>query len=231
VLSNRKPVKRKGKVQLIDATQWFEPLRKNLGKKNCVLSETDIERITQTYLAFAETEQSKIFANEAFGYSRVTVDRPLRLKGLDSGRAYSPKEIKALRQSAERDETAPAVIRSVHRGDRIGPDPLRGLFEATVGGKRCVVEYEPDADLRDTEQVPLLEEGGIEAFVRREVIPHAPDAWYDPESVRIGYEIGFTRFFYSPQQVRPLEQIQADILALERDSQGLLAGIIGEHTQ
>jgi hypothetical protein len=81
-----------------------------------------------------------------------------------------------------------------------------------------VVEYEPDPDLRDTEQVPLLEEGGIEAFLRREVLPHAPDAWYVPDSVKIGYEISFTRYFYKPQPLRTLEEIRADILALESRS-------------
>ena len=79
VLTNRKPEHRKGKVQLIDATKWFRPLRKNLGKKNCELGEEDIERICQTFLDFEETEQSKIFDNEAFGYWKVTVERPLRL--------------------------------------------------------------------------------------------------------------------------------------------------------
>src|SRR5205823_5912266 len=79
VLSNRKPRHRRGKVQLIDATQWFKPLRKNLGKKNCELSPEDIERISRTFLEFKETPESKIFQNEAFGYWKVTVERPLRL--------------------------------------------------------------------------------------------------------------------------------------------------------
>ena len=79
VLSNRKPEHRRGKVQLIDATQWSRPLRKNLGSKNCELSDEDIQRICNTFLAFEETEQSKIFPNEAFGYWKVTVERPLRL--------------------------------------------------------------------------------------------------------------------------------------------------------
>ena len=73
-----------GKVQLIDATQWFKPLRKNLGKKNCELAEDDISRICDTFLAFEETEQSKIFPNAAFGYWKVTVERPLRIKGIDA---------------------------------------------------------------------------------------------------------------------------------------------------
>ena len=71
-----------------------------------------------------------------------------------------------------------------------------------IGARRCVVEYEPDSELRDTEQVPLLEPGGIEAFIRREVLPHAADAWYDPTSVKTGYEISFTRYFYKPQPLR-----------------------------
>ncbi len=110
-------------------------------------------------------------------------------------------------------------------------DPLRGLFEATVAGKRRVVEYEPDTDLRDTEQVPLLEEGGIETFLRREVLPHAPDAWYDSGGVKTGYEISFTRYFYKPQPLRTLEEIRADILALERETEGLLDGIVGGGTR
>ncbi|MGE5481315.1 MAG: type I restriction-modification system subunit M [Bacteroidota bacterium] len=226
VLTNRKPEHRRGKVQLIDATQWYTPLRKNLGKKNCELSEEDIDRICDTFLRFEETEQSKIFPNAAFGYWKVTVERPLRLRGIDPNRVYAPKEIKALKEGADRDEAAPPVIRKIHkRGTE--PDPLRGRFEATVDGKRCVVEYEPDTDLRDTEQIPLLEPGGIEAFLRREVLPYAPDAWYDPESVKIGYEISFTRYFYKPEPLRTLEEIRVDILALEKETEGLLDEIIG----
>jgi type I restriction enzyme M protein len=227
VLTNRKPAHRHGKVQLIDATQWFKPLRKNLGKKNCELSDDDIQRICDTFLAFEETEQSKIFPNAAFGYSKVTVERPLRLKGIDAGRAYSPREIKALRETAERDETAPAVIKRIHKAGKVEPDPLHGLFAATIEGKACVVEYEPDGELRDTEQVPLMEEGGIDAFLRREVLPYAGDAWYDPAGVKIGYEISFTRYFYKPQPLRSLEAIRADILAVEKETDGLLREIVG----
>jgi type I restriction enzyme M protein len=226
VLTNRKPEHRRGKVQLIDATRWFKPLRKNLGKKNCELSTEDIERICTTFLQFEETEESKIFPNETFGYWKVTVERPLRLKGVDPERAQTPKEIKALKESGEREEAAPPVIRKMHKRG-VEADPLHGLFEANVGGKRLVVEYEPDSDLRDTEQIPLLEEGGIEGFLRREVLPHAPDAWYDPDGVKVGYEISFTRYFYKPEQMRSLEEIRADIVALERETEGLLAEIVG----
>ena len=154
------------------------------------------------------------------------MERPLRLVGIDPERAYAAKEIKALKESAERDDDAPPVIRKIHKKGT-APDPLRGLFETTIGGKPAVVEYEPDPDLRDTEQVPLLEEGGIEAFLRREVLPHAADAWYVPDSVKIGYEISFTRYFYKPQPLRTLEEIRADILALESETEGLLEEIIG----
>ncbi|MBS0181848.1 MAG: SAM-dependent DNA methyltransferase [Nitrospira sp.] len=226
ILTNRKSEHRKGKVQLIDATQWFKPLRKNLGKKNCELSEEDITKICDTFTDFKETEQSKIFSNEAFGYWKVTVERPLRLKVIDPGKAYSPKEIKTLKETAERDENAPPVIKKIHKKGAEA-DPLRGLFEATIDGKRSVVDYEPDTELRDTEQIPLLEDGGIEAFIRREVLPHVPDAWYDAESVKTGYEISFTRYFYKPQPLRSLEAIRADILALEKETEGLLGEIIG----
>ena len=280
VLTNRKPSHRRGKVQLIDATQWFEPLRKNLGKKNCELSEEDIQRICDTFLAFEETEQSKIFPNRAFGYWKVTVDRPLRLAvdlspeqrlrfraacreaqeepianvvdrvtealgagpHLDFNRfmaavetdisehgvKLTAKRSKLLQTSlATRAEAAEPVIKKIHKPGRMEPDPIRGLVESTVKGKCRVVEYEPDSELRDTEQVPLLEEGGIEAFLRREVLPYAEDAWYDPASVKTGYEISFTRYFYKPQPLRTLEEIRADILALEKETEGLLDEIIG----
>ena len=130
ILSNRKPAHRQGKVQLIDATQWFKPLRKNLGKKNCELSAEDIQKITDTFLAFKESEQSKIFPNKAFGYWKVTVERPLRLKGIDADRVYTPKELKALKESAERDESAPPVLKKIHKpGKAVAgspPRPVRG---------------------------------------------------------------------------------------------------------
>jgi len=345
VLSNRKPEHRKGKVQLIDATQWFKPLRKNLGKKNCELSEEDIRRICDTFLAFEETERSKIFPNEHFGYWKVIVERPLRLhsrlsmqaieslrfssgdadirtqlyeefgdilfedfssvkaqlgkrltewgngdregdeeeamparnrlperkkkKLLNSrtwerdarlvetalalrqelgkdlfedhnvfrtlvkdalkklGRKAAAADLKIIfRVVSRREETAPPVIAKVHKKGRAEPDPLRGRYKAKLDGKTCVVEYEPDSDLRDTEQVPLLEPGGIEAFIRREVLPYTPDAWIREDAVKIGYEISFTRHFYKPVPLRTLEEIRADILAVEKEAEGLLDGLL-----
>ena len=225
VLTNRKPEHRRGKVQLIDATGWHRPLRKNLGKKNCELGEEDIQRICDTFLAFEESEQSKIFDNAAFGYWKVTVERPLRLEGVDPDRAYKAAEIKKVKEDCEPSESAPPLIRKIHKKGTEA-DPLRGRFEATVNGRSAVVEYEPDTDLRDTEQIPLQEEGGIEAFLRREVLPYAADAWYQADSVKIGYEISFTRYFYKPQPMRTLEEIRADILAVEKETEGLLKDIL-----
>ena len=106
------------------------------------------------------------------------------------------------------------------------PDPLHGLFPATIDGIPAVVQYEPDPILRDTEQVPLLEEDGVDAFLRREVLPYAPDAWYVPGRIKIGYEVSFTRHFYKPAALRSLEEIRADILALEQETEGLLTEIV-----
>ena len=281
VLTNRKPAHRQGKVQLIDATEWYSPLRKNLGAKNCELSNDDIRRICDAFLAFEETEQSKIFPNRAFGYYKVTVERPLRLavdlsleqrarfrdacceaeeepladvvdgvaetigngphldfncfmdvvatEASEQGVKLIAKRKKLLQTSlAFRNEAAEPVIKRVHKLGNREPDPIRGLVEATVNDQCVVVEYEPDSELRDTEQVLLLNEGGIEGFLHREVLPYAPDAWYVSTSVKIGYEISFTRHFYKPQPMRSREEIRADIMALERESEGVLAEIMGE---
>lgn len=344
VLSNRKQEHRKGKVQLIDASGWFKPLRKNLGKKNCELSDEDIQRICDTYLNFTVPEQSKILPNEAFGYWKVTVERPLRLhsqltipaieslrfasgdedirsqlyeefgdllfssfssiekelakrlaewgtgdddeeeeestrKGLSEKKkkklldartwerdARMVEILTVLREELGGDlfedhnefrdavddalkrldrkvpaaelklilravswtvETAPPVIAKIHKAGKVQLAPLSGLFEARIHGRDCIVEYEPDTDLRDTEQVPLLEEGGIETFFRREVLPYTPDAWIDESKTKIGYEISFTRHFYKPQPLRTLEEIRADILAVEKEAEGLLENLIG----
>ena len=279
VLSNRKPEHRRGKVHLIDATHWSRPLHKNLGSKNCELSDDDIQRICDACLAFEETEQSKIFPNEAFGYWKVTVERPLRLtfdlspdhrqyfraaccdakeeplaNGIDRvatvlgagphpdfnrfmeivvadasahGVKLTAKRKNLLQMAlASREEAAAPVIKKTHKPGAVEPDPVRGLMEAALDGQSAVVKYEPDPDLRDTEQVPFLHEGGIEAFVRREVLPYAPDAWYAPDSFKTGYEISFTRYFYKPQPLRPLEEIRAVIMALDRVTDGMLGEIV-----
>ncbi len=282
VLGNRKPERRKGKVQLIDATGWFAPLRRNLGKKNCEIGADDIERICAAFLGLEESERSKVFPNQAFGYRKIVVERPLRLRvDLDTG---ALRRFRAACANAEEEPFADVVDRIVEKlgagpqrdfnrflkvveaeANRrrlrmtarrrkllaaalgtpdaeaepviaktakiaAGADPERetlyGRYRAKIDGKAVAVEYEPDPALRDTEQVPLLEDGGIEAFVRREVLPWAPDAWIDESKTAVGYEISFTRHFYKPKPLRTLEEIEADIRALENEAEGLLDDVL-----
>jgi len=171
----------------------------------------------------ASTARRSRFFGE-FNEFRAVLDKSLSELGIRLSQA--DKNVLA-RSVSWRDENAPPVIGSVHKPGKVEPDPLRGLIPLSIGGKACVVEYEPDSELRDTETVPLKEPGGIEAFVRREVLQHAPDAWIDEAKTAIGYEISFTRYFYKPQPLRPLEAIRADILELERETEGLMADIIG----
>ena len=203
--------------------------------------------------------------NEAFGYWKVTVDRPLRLtvdlsparlerlertcakadvgengnsplpnlphrvfEALGAGPHLDFNAFMAacdadadkhgVRLTAKRrkllqgelcdtSEDAAPVLKKVHNPGKATPDPIHGLFEAEVGSKHCVVEYEPDTALRDSGQVPLLEDGGIEAFFRREVLPYTPDAWIDPDKTLVGYEISFARHYYQPPKLRTLEEI------------------------
>ena len=229
VLTNRKVERRKGYIQLIDATKWFTPLHRNLGQKNCELAEDNIDRITRAFMALEETEQSKIFPNEAFGYRKVTVDRPLRVAGTEPERIYKAAEIRKLRLEGQRDMNAAPVIKKVHAAGTVA-DPIHGMFAATIKGRQAVVEYEPDPDLRDTEQIPMLEDGGVEAFLQREVLPYAEDAWYTPASVKVGYEINFNRHFYTPQPMRSLDEITADIIALEKETEGMLTQLVGANT-
>jgi len=177
VLSNRKENRRKGKIQLIDATTLKSPLRKNLGQKNCELTPELREQIIKLYFDFDDNEYSRIFNNSAFGYWKVTVLRP-----------------------------------------QYGEDgkPLRDKK-----GKPT-----PDKDLTDTEQIPLDYPGGIDAFIKSEVLPYAPDAWIDESKTQIGYEISFTKHFYKPARLRELSEIVSDIRALEAETSGLLEEIL-----
>ena len=235
VITNRKEERRRGKVQLIDATSWFTPLRKNLGEKGVEISSADGDRVLATLKAFDradDPDHSKVFDGVDFGYSKIIVERPLRIAGIDPHRIYKTAEIKKLKEEGIRDESAPPVIKKV-LPYAAKPDPLRGRYEATIDGRTRVVEYEPDTELRDTDQVPLTEPAGehadgIEAFFRREVLPYAPDAWIDQSKTKIGYEISFTRHFYKPTPMRTLAEIQADIRALTAETDDLMAEIAGE---
>ena len=164
----------------------------------------------------AEFEDFNEFARRA---ERAADDARLRLSAADR------KTI--LRAMSWRDEAAPCVVRKIAPKGRTA-DPLRGLFEATVDGKPAVVEYEADAELRDAENVPLLEPGGVEAFIRREVLRYVEDAWIVPDKTQVGYEISFARYFYKPKSMRSLEAIRKEIEDLEKETEGLLEAVLVE---
>jgi type I restriction enzyme M protein len=169
IVTNRKPAKRKGKVQLVDASGYWRKMRKSLGSKRKELSAEHIERITRLFGDGVEGDEegkpiSRIFRNEDFGYRAITVERPLR------------------------DSKGKPVL-----GEK---GKLKG-------------KPQPDADLRDTENIPFTEE--VEGYFKREVMPHVPDAWIDYEKTKVGYEIPFNRHFYVFKPPRPLAEIDSEL--------------------
>jgi type I restriction-modification system, M subunit len=233
VITNRKEPRRRGLVQLIDATAIKTPLRKNLGEKNCETSPSDRQRILDLLMHFEETPESKIFPNEEFGYWELSVERPLRL------RIYPEADLSESKLNAKEQEACRRAIKAVPASTplddwdiyakALGKMPknlLKKLRDCitTIDASCKPVSGEADKNLSDTEQVPLRYKGGIEAFMQQEVLPYAPDA-YVAES-KIGYELSFTKYFYKPQKLRPLVDITADIRAIEAETDGLLAQIL-----
>jgi HsdM N-terminal domain len=128
------------------------------------------------------------------------------------------------------EETKPAVIELKAMLDKAGVTNRDSALRVEARRDFYNTSSFTLRDLRDTEQVPLLEQGGIETFFRREVLPHVPDAWIDADATRIGYEISFNRYFYKPAPMRTLEEIRADIVAVEGEPVGLLDTIIGKES-
>lgn len=178
VLTNKKEKRRKSKIQLIDATSFKSPLRKNLGEKNCEVTPDIRKQILELYTAFdeADSRYSKVFDNSEFGYWEVTV--------------YTPRT----------DKNGDPIL------DKKG-NPLK-----------------PDSD---KEQIPFTYEGGINAFIENEVKPYSPTSYIKEGTEKIGYELSFTKYFYQPIQLRTLEEITADIRAIEQETDGLLDEILG----
>lgn len=346
VLSNHKADKRKGKVQLIDASNLYQKLRKNLGEKNCEFTDDHILQITQLYLEMPNDGISKVFNKRDFGYYKVTVERPLRLAAQFSHErittlrftpgmqdimewvygkygdevytdlkshaaaieahlereeiALSPKNRKELlseatwreqfdimqtaQQLAEkigngefldfnrfegivddalkvlklklaaparkqilnavswRDERAEKVIKKAHKLNaaklnelltQLGTtrDKLGDYgYMATPTGE--YIEYAPDSELRDTENVPLALDTSLSAssvihdYFIREVRPHVDEAWIAIDKTVIGYEISFNKYFYQHKPLRSLEEVTAEILALEAETDGLLKQLV-----
>ena len=235
VLSNKKEERRKGKIQLIDATAMKSPLRKNMGEKNCELTPELQDEIMRIFMKMEESSVSRVFDNREFGYWSITVERPLRL------RVYPDRTIPAdTFKKAEELEQVQKAICSVPVGT---PTDNWVAFATATKLKAAVlkkirpfitekdpmaqpIDGEPDADLRDTEIIPFTYEGGIDAFLKNEVLPYAPDAWVDEKKTQIGYELSFTKYFFHPRQLRSIKEIAADIEAIEAQMKGALEGVI-----
>lgn len=175
IVTNRKNKKRKGKIQMINATSLSKDMMKSLGSKRKVISPEQIQEITQIYGDFEENNLCKIFDNSDFGYHRIVVERP---KKDEDGKILKDKKGNVM----------------------------------------------PDGDLRDNENIPLKED--IQTYFKREVLPHLPDAWIDHTKTKVGYEINFTKYFYEFKPLRSLQEIKADILALEEETEGLIEAVI-----
>lgn len=236
VLSNKKEERRKGKIQLIDATAMKSTLRKNMGEKNCELTPELRDEIMRIFMEMEENSVSRVFDNREFGYWSITVERPLRL------RVYPDRTIPAdIFKKSEELEQVQKAIGSVPAGT---PTDDWIVFAKATKLKAAVLKKirpfitekdpmaqpiagEPDTDLRDTEIIPFTYEGGIDTFIKNEVLPYAPDAWVDEKKTQIGYELSFTKYFYQPVQLRSMEEIVSDLKNLESESDGMLAEILG----
>ena len=236
VLTNKKEERRKGKIQLIDATSLKSPLRKNMGEKNCELTPELRSEIMDIFIEMKECEISRIFDNHEFGYWSITVERPLRL------RVYPDRTIPAdVFKKTEELEAVNAAIQtvpiSVPKDDWTAFAKATKLKAATLKKIRPFITEkdseaqpivgEPDSELRDTEIIPFTYKGGIDAFVKNEVLTYTPDAWVDEKKTQIGYELSFTKYFYTPVQLRSMDEIVADLKALETETEGMLKEILG----
>lgn len=235
ILSNKKEERRKGKIQLIDATTMKSPLRKNMGQKNCEFTEDIRKEIIRIFLAMEESDVSMIFNNEDFGYWSVTVERPLRLR-LVPNRPIPQDTFKKL----EEYEAVVAAVRSAGRtvplddwtafakASKLKAMQLKKIrpFITEKDPTAKAIEGEADVELRDTEIIPLTYEGGVDAFIEKEVLSYAPDAWVDKKKTQIGYEVSFTKYFYKPVELRPLDEILQNLTILEKNADGLLSEIM-----
>lgn len=252
VLSNRKSEERKGKVQLVNATDVFVPMRKSLGSKRRMFSEAQIDSIVKQYGEYEPSENCKIFDTAAFGYRRITVERPLqlafypqdevRISALTADNAWAKWDESLQAQTLEalatldekylsRDVFKKAVTKA---GAKLSAAQFKLLqkhlskhdSEAEVSTTKG--KPEADSSLRDYENVPLTE--SVEDYFAREVLPHVPDAWIDESKTDekdgkagiIGYEIPFNRHFYKYIPPRPLEEIDAELDALSAEIMTLL---------
>jgi type I restriction enzyme M protein len=261
ILTNRKSNGHRGKVVLLDARDQFAKMRKSLGDKRKLMEPAQIKTITQLYAEALDAAQNpdhpmhakvKVFANEDFGYRRITVERPLKLRfevteeTLTELAASKPIQkvtnaealanaLKPLTgQSWPTKREAWDILRKTMAEAGV-PWPTGAPFQKAVRdiigvrdpeGELQLIKGspEPDPELRDFENVPLDQD--VEGYLQREVLPHVPDAWIDHEKTKIGYEISVTRYFYVYEPPRPLAEIDAELKALESEIQFLLGEVM-----
>ena len=244
VLSNHKEASRKDKVQLIDATSMDAPMRKSLGSKRKLLSEGNIAEIARQHEGFVVGANSKIFNTTDFGYRRITVERPLRLRfSVTTESLATYRDIKGaehvdnfamLIDAGKHFDDLPSFLKAANV-KKLGKAAQKAAFACL--GTKCP-EAEPvkdsdgsmiaDPDLRESENVPLNQD--IHDYFKREVLPHVPDAWIDQNKCDekdgqigiVGYEINFNRYFYQYQPPRKLEAIDAELKAVEAEIAALL---------
>jgi len=255
IVTNRKERRRRGKVQLVDARETWTPggspdSRRSLGDKRRHISEEQIDEIVRLYGRFEEGERSKIFDNSEFGYTRVTVERPLRLcyrMTVDDKARFLDAcpdlldDVQAIDKALGREpmsdwnavweDIADLLDERESRWTQKEQKIFRDVFTVTDSGAAQVLKdgradaYEPDPALRDFENVPLKQD--IDEYFEREVRPHVPDAWMDRGKDRIGYEIAFNRHFYKYTPPRPLAEIDADLREAEKEIVRLLREVAG----
>ena len=236
ILSNKKEDRRKGKIQLIDATEMKSSLRKNMGKKNCEFTPEIRKEIMRIFLEMEESEISKIFNNDDFGYWSVIVERPLRL------RIYPDREIpqSAFKKKEEYELVCSAVKRASEIASLDDWDNFAKTTKLKKGQLNKIRQFitekdssakpvrgEADADLRDSEKIPFNYTGGVDAFIENEVLPYAPEAYIDDKKTQIGYEINFIKYFYKPAEQRSIQEILTELTSLETQTDGMLKTIIG----
>ena len=250
VLSNKKEERRKGKVQLIDASGIYSKMRKGLGSKSNELTESHIQQIADAFKDFQQNEISRIFENDDFAYWSITVERPLRLawqlteerlSAMEDTDYYLPV-LKALEKQFGTDvqndfnQLLSGLDTQLNKLSLKWKPKEKKTFLDALSWRdeeakpvikkqdKDEVIYEADPELRDYESVPVKQ--NVQEYFENEVWPFVPDAWIDHSKTVKGYEVSFTKIFYRYQPLRSVATITEEIVQLERETEGLLNDII-----
>ena len=235
ILSNKKEERRKGKIQLIDASSMRSPLRKNMGKKNCEFTPEIRAEIIRLFLNMEENGVSRVFKNEEFGFWSVTIERPLRL------RVYPDRVIpEGIFKKESEFKFFKTAIDSLPIGTPL--DDWMAFSKATKLKSAMLKKVRPyitekdrtakpvigeaDPDLRSTEIIPFTYTGGIDQFLVDEVKPYASDAWIDEKTIKTGYELSFIKYFYKPTELREMDEIISDLVSLENTTDKMMKDIL-----